>query len=181
MLMVVALGGNALIRRGEPLDADVQRRNIAVAADAIAEIAVGRDVIVTHGTGPLIGLLALQAEAYREVAPYPLDVLGAESEGMIGYLIEQAIANRLTDREVRSLLTRMVGDPDDSAFRARNKSIGPIYDSIEARRLAAKRGWTLARDDPGCRRVVPDQVCRLPSPVASSAVCAAGIRSRNAA
>jgi carbamate kinase len=155
VLVVVAVGGNALLRRDEPPEADVQQRNVATAAVAIAEVAAHRDVVVTHGNGPQIGLLALQAAAYGKVSPYPLDVLGAESEGMIGYLIEQEIANHLPGREVCSLLTRTVVDPNDPAFETPDKPIGPVYEPAEARRLAAERGWTIAPEGSAYRRVVP--------------------------
>src|ERR1700690_3153652 len=116
MLIVAALGGNALLRRNESLDAEVAQRNVKVAAAAIAEIAREHQVVVTHGNGPQIGLLALQSEAYRDVRSYPLDVLGAESEGMIGYLLEQELGNALPERQVASLLTQTVVDARDPAF-----------------------------------------------------------------
>jgi carbamate kinase len=156
MLIVAALGGNALLRRGEPLEAEVQRGNVKAAAAAIAELAEEHDVVVTHGNGPQIGLLALQSEAYREVRTYPLDVLGAESEGMIGYLLEQELGNALPRRHVVSLLTQVVVDPLDPGFRTPTKPIGPVYREAEAKRLAAERGWSVARDGAGTqwRRVV---------------------------
>src|ERR687883_77168 len=129
MLVVVALGGNALIRRGQRADVTVQRANVAVAVDAVAELAREHDVVVTHGNGPQVGLLALQAQAYSAVTPYPLDVLGAESEGMIGYLLEQELRNRLPGREVATLLTQVVVDRHDPAFRAPTKPVGPVYDA----------------------------------------------------
>ena len=152
--LVVALGGNALLRRGEPLDADAQARNIAVAADAIAELAAEYQLVITHGNGPQIGLLALAA-AESERPSFPLDVLGAESEGMIGYLIEQALANRLPGREVCTLLTQVVVAADDPAFAAPSKPIGLVYDRPDAEALAAARGWSVASEDGGWRRVVP--------------------------
>ncbi|HWQ24627.1 MAG TPA: carbamate kinase [Gaiellaceae bacterium] len=155
MRIVAALGGNALLRRGEPLEADIQRRNIARAVEALAPLGREHELVVTHGNGPQVGLLALQALAYPEVAPYPLDVLGAESEGMIGYLLEQELRNALPGRPVATLLTQVVVDPDDPAFRHPSKPIGPVYEEAEARRLAAQRGWTVAPDGPGWRRVVP--------------------------
>jgi len=153
--IVVALGGNALLRRGEPPGADAQRRNVEVAAAAVAEIASHHRVVVTHGNGPQVGLLALQSEAHREVPAYPLDVLGAESEGMIGYLLEQAFRSRLPEREVATLLTQVVVAHDDPAFGAPTKPVGPVYDESEARRLASERGFAIAPDGPGFRRVVP--------------------------
>lgn len=154
-LIVIALGGNALLRRGEPMDAANQRRNVDGAAEAIAALTDRYRIVVTHGNGPQVGLLALQAEAYTGASPYPLDVLGAESEGMIGYLIEQALGNRLGDRPVATLLTQIEVSPDDPGFSAPSKPIGPIYDEPEARRLAAERGWTVAPDGDSFRRVVP--------------------------
>jgi carbamate kinase len=153
--IVIALGGNALLRRGEPPEADVQQRNIAVAAAAIAAIAEDRSIVITHGNGPQVGLLALQAAALRDAAPYPLDMLGAESEGLIGYLIERELANCLPGRQIATLLTQVEVDPGDPAFRAPNKPIGPVYEAAAAQRLAAERGWTLAPDGEFVRRVVP--------------------------
>jgi carbamate kinase len=156
MLVVVALGGNALLRRGEPAEAEVQRANVATAVDAVAELAREHDVVVTHGNGPQIGLLALQGEAYRDVSSYPLDVLGAESDGMIGYLLDQALVNRLAGtRQVATLLTQLIVDPDDPAFAHPEKFIGPVYDKAAARRLAVERGWSMAPDGRFWRRVVP--------------------------
>ncbi len=156
MLVVIALGGNALLRRGEPLEADVQRRNLLTAVSkAIAPIACRHQVVVTHGNGPQVGLLALQAAAYKDVRPYPLDVLGAESEGMIGYLIEQTLSSELPGREIATLLTQVEVDPADPAFRNPTKPIGPVYDDMEAGRLAARTTWTWVRDGRGFRRAVP--------------------------
>lgn len=155
MRIVAALGGNALLRRGEPLAADLQRRNVARAVEALAPLGRGHELVVTHGNGPQVGLLALQSLAYAEVAPYPLDVLGAESEGMIGYLLEQELVNALPGRPVATLLTQVVVDADDPAFAHPTKPIGPLYREQEARRLAQERGWSIARDGDGWRRVVP--------------------------
>lgn len=155
MLVVAALGGNALLRRGEPADADHQRANVVSAIESILELAKHHRVVVTHGNGPQVGLLALQAEAYPQVAPYPLDVLGAESEGMIGYLLEQGLTNRLEDKPVATLLTQTVVDPADPAFQNPTKPIGPVYDQQTAQRLASERQWTVERDGEHWRRVVP--------------------------
>lgn len=154
MRVLAALGGNALLQRGEPADAPHQRRNVAAAAAALATIAAEHELVVTHGNGPQVGLLALQAEAYADVAPYPLDVLGAESEGMVGYLIEQGLRNRLPGREAATLLTQVVVDRHDPAFGIPTKPIGPVYGPAEARRLAADRGWAVYRDGQAWRRVV---------------------------
>jgi carbamate kinase len=119
MLVVLALGGNALLRRGEPLEFDVQRQNLQAAViGGLAPIARKHQVVITHGNGPQIGLLALQAAAYRDVSPYPLDVLGAESEGMIGYLVAQAMTNAVPGLDIATLLTQVEVDPDDPAFRS---------------------------------------------------------------
>lgn len=155
MLIVAALGGNALLRRGEAAEAVAQQRNIALAAATLAPIAEQHRLVVTHGNGPQVGLLALQAEAYTEVSPYPLDVLGAETEGMIGYLLEQELRNHIPGREVASLLTMVEVAGDDPAFAAPTKFVGPVYDEARARRLADSRGWSIAPDGPHWRRVVP--------------------------
>ena len=155
MRVVVALGGNALLRRGEPAEASTQRRNVEIAVTAIAELAAQHEVIVTHGNGPQVGLLALQGDAYQAVTPYPLDVLGAETEGMIGYLLDQELINALGARPVATLLTQVIVDPEDPAFRAPSKPIGPVYDRETAGRLAAERGWSVAPDGDRYRRVVP--------------------------
>jgi carbamate kinase len=152
--LVVALGGNALLRRGEPLEAWVQRRNIAAATRTLAELAPDHVVVVTHGNGPQVGLLALQGAAYGAVSPYPLDVLGAESEGMIGYLIETELRAALPGREVATLLTQVMVDAADPAFHHPTKPIGPVYDEAEARSLAEPRGWTVGRDGAHWRRLV---------------------------
>ena len=167
MLVVTALGGNALLRRGEPADVTTQRGNVATAVEAIAAVAAEHEVVVTHGNGPQVGLLALQGEAYEEVDPYPLDVLGAETEGMIGYLLEQELVNELGDARVATLLTQVVVDAGDSAFERPTKPIGPVFDRETAARLAAARGWTLAQDGGGQRRVVaspePRSIVELPT------------------
>ena len=154
MKIVVALGGNALLRRGELPTAEAQQHNVEIAADAVAALAHDHDVVVTHGNGPQVGLLALQAAAYADVPSYPLDVLGAESEGMIGYLLEQALENRAPGVPVASLLTQVVVDPADGAFTRPTKPIGPVYTREDAERLAVERGWAIAPDGTGFRRVV---------------------------
>src|SRR5512139_133197 len=146
MRVVIALGGNALLRRGQPLEAEIQRRNIGRAAAAIAAVALTHTVIVTHGNGPQVGLLALQAEADPRLRPYPLDILGAETEGMIGYLLEQELRNHVPGREVATLLTQVEVTADDPAFTHPTKPIGPTYSRADAERLAVERGWTIAPD-----------------------------------
>src|SRR5690348_451686 len=114
--VVVALGGNALLRRGEPAEAETQRRHVVEAATELAAAAHDHELVLTHGNGPQVGLLALESEAYRDVAPYPLDVLVAESQGMIGYLLAQALRSAVAPREVVTLLTQVVVEADDPAF-----------------------------------------------------------------
>ena len=155
MKIVIGLGGNALVKRGEPLEADVQRANIACAADAIAALAGAHAVVVTHGNGPQVGLLAMQSEACKEVTPYPLDILDAESEGMIGYLIEQAVESHLPERRVVTLLTQVEVRRDDPAFAKASKPIGPSYGAEQARQLERMHGWKMAPDGNRWRRVVP--------------------------
>jgi carbamate kinase len=153
---VIALGGNALLRRSDPMTTRVQRHNIAVAAQAIAPLAAEHSVIVVHGNGPQVGLLALQAEAYKGAEPYPLDVLDAGTQGMIGYLIQQELRSLLPPpSQVATLLTMIVVDPEDPAFANPTKFVGPIYTRDAADRLAAQKGWTFRQDGAGWRRVVP--------------------------
>ncbi len=154
-LVVAALGGNALLRRDEPLTDEAQERNAAAASRALADVAREHSLVVTHGNGPQVGLLALQAEALDLLHPVPLDVLGAQSEGMIGYLLERGLRRELPNVPVAALLTQVTVDPHDPAFHAPTKPIGPVLEEAEARRLAGERGWSIARDGPGWRRVVP--------------------------
>jgi carbamate kinase len=159
MRIVIALGGNALLRRGEPPTAANQRHNVRTAAAALAPIALRHDLVITHGNGPQVGLLALQGAAFRLDEPYPLDVLDAETEGMIGYLIEQELANQLpADRRCATLLTQIEVDPEDPAFSHPSKPIGPVYAEAEARKLAGERGWKIAQDGVHFRRVVPSPI-----------------------
>ena len=154
MLVVAAIGGSALLRPGEPFDAETQRRNVKVACKTIAEVAQDNQVVVTHGNGPQVGFLALQSEAQRDARANPLDVLGAETEGMIGYVLEQELVNALPRRDIATLLTQVVVDADDTAFQHPTKPIGPVYSEDDAARLAAERGWAIAPDRNGWRRVV---------------------------
>lgn len=156
MRIVVALGGNALLKRGEPLTAENQRANARIACAALAPIALDHDLVVSHGNGPQVGLLALQGAAYEEVDPYPLDLLGAQTEGMIGYVIQQELGNQLPEeRRIASLLTLVEVDPHDPAFDAPTKPIGPLYEHARAEQLASDRGWTFRPDGDALRRVVP--------------------------
>lgn len=156
MRVVVALGGNALLKRGQPMTAENQRENIRIAAKNLAPIAKKHQLIISHGNGPQVGLLALQAAAYREVAPYPLDILGAQTEGMIGYMIENELGNLLPfDRPFATLLTMIEVREEDPAFKNPTKFIGPIYDEETAKQLAKDKKWTVKQDGNYWRRVVP--------------------------
>jgi carbamate kinase len=156
MRVVVALGGNALLRRGEEMRSENQRENVRVACDALAPVAMEHELVISHGNGPQVGLLALQGAAYESVPTYPLDILDAEAQGMIGYLVEQELGNRLPfERPLATLLTMIEVDPDDPAFRDPSKPIGPIYDRSAADTLASERGWTFKPDGDAFRRVVP--------------------------
>ena len=153
--LVVALGGNALLKRGEPLEAEIQRKNIDLAAKTIAQLTSSWRVVLVHGNGPQVGLLALQNSAYEKVTPYPLDILGAESQGMIGYMLQQSLKNQLPNREVSVLLTQVEVDANDPAFENPTKYIGPVYDKAQADVLVAEKGWTVKADGQYFRRVVP--------------------------
>jgi len=169
MRIVAALGGNALIRRGQPLSVQTQRDNLAAAAQALAPLARAHELLITHGNGPQVGLLALQAAAYAGQSggeATPLDVLGAESEGMVGYLIEQALANLLPERRFATLLTQIEVDPADPAFAHPSKPIGPLYSEAELAALVRPAHWQFGRDGERWRRLVasprPLQVLELP-------------------
>ena len=160
MRVVVALGGNALLRRGEPMTAANQRANVLAACVALAPLARDHELVISHGNGPQVGLLALQGSAYKEVEPYPLDVLGAQTEGMIGYLIQQELGNQLPpDQHIASLLTLIESQPRRSAFGDPTKPIGPIYNETEAsasrRPRAGPSSPTAPASDGSCRRRRP--------------------------
>jgi carbamate kinase len=156
MRVVVALGGNALLKRGEPMTAEVQRANVRSAAPALAAVARQHGLVLSHGNGPQVGLLALQAAAYEKVEPYPLDVLGAQTQGMIGYVIEQELGNILPfEVPFATVLTMIEVDPADPAFRDPTKFVGPVYAKEEADQLAADKGWVFKQDGDAWRRVVP--------------------------
>jgi carbamate kinase len=184
MRLVVALGGNALLRRGEPMTIENQRRNVRIAAAALAPLARGHQLVITHGNGPQVGLLALQAAAYTAVPEYPLDVLGAETEGMVGYLLEQELGNLLPPEvHLATILTQIEVDPDDPAFSHPTKPIGPVYSRAEAERAATERGWAIAPDGTGWRRVVASphprrifeiDVIRLLAEAGIVVICAGG-------
>ena len=177
----MALGGNALLRRGEPMTVQNQRASISAACAALAPVAMEHELVISHGNGPQVGLLALQAAAYadtlgppRDAGPrgapggdhggdhggddtsYPFDVLGAQTEGMIGYLIEQELGNLLPmEKSLATLLTMVEVDAKDPAFADPSKPVGPVYTAEQASALAARRGWTVRRDGEHWRRVVP--------------------------
>ncbi len=156
MRVVVALGGNALAQRGEPMTVANQRANVRVACRALAPVALEHELVVSHGNGPQVGLLSLQASAYDEESTYPFDVLGAQTEGMIGYLIEQELGNLLPfETPIATILTMTEVDPDDPAMSNPTKFVGPVYSEADARRIAAERGWTVRQDGEHWRRVVP--------------------------
>jgi carbamate kinase len=156
MRVVVALGGNALARRGEPMTADHLRSNVRSTCQALASLAREHELVITHGNGPQVGLLALQNLAYQDVAAYPLDILGAETQGMIGYVVQQELSNALDgEREVAAIITTTVVDEADPAFDRPTKLIGPTYTAEDAAEAAATYRWTIARDGNAYRRVVP--------------------------
>jgi carbamate kinase len=156
MRVVVALGGNALLKRGEPLTAENQRINVRSAAPALAAVAEEHQLVLSHGNGPQVGLLALQAAAYTEVEAYPLDVLGAQTEGMIGYVLEQELGNAMPpDAPLATILTMVQVDSQDPAFRDPTKFVGPVYTQDQADALTAAKGWTFKPDGDAWRRVVP--------------------------
>jgi carbamate kinase len=161
MRIVVALGGNALLRRGQVMSVENQRENVRVACDRLAPVAERHDLVISHGNGPQIGLLALEEAAYEDAPDAPLDVLGAETQGMIGYLIEQELGNRLPfEKPIATLLTMIEVAPDDPAFGEPTKPIGPLYDDAAAAALAHERGWVFKNDGDRMRRVVPSPAPR---------------------
>lgn len=156
MRLLIALGGNALLKRGEPMTAQNQRANVRTACEQIAKAYEGNELIISHGNGPQVGLLALQNNAYKAVPMYPLDVIGAESLGMIGYMIQQELANFVPkSATLCNVLTQTEVDPKDPAFQHPTKPVGPVYTKEEAEALAAKEGWSIAPDNDKFRRVVP--------------------------
>ena len=161
MLIVVALGGNALLQRGQPMTADMQRGNIRIAAQALAPVAKQHQLVLSHGNGPQVGLIALQQASYKQVEPYPFDVLGAQTEGMIGYMLEQELGN-LVPFEVpfATILTMIEVDPNDPAFQNPTKFIGPVYDEADAKQMEAAKGWAFKKDGDKWRRVVPSPTPR---------------------
>lgn len=156
MRVVAALGGNALLQRGQPLTADNQRANARTACRALAPLAREHELVVSHGNGPQVGLLALQGASYGDVPVYPLDLLGAQTDGMIGYLIQQELGNELPfDVKLATLLTMVEVDAADPAFENPTKPIGPIYTKKEAEQLGKEKDWAFKPDGDAYRRVVP--------------------------
>ncbi|MGP0988703.1 carbamate kinase, partial [Serratia sp. CY66160] len=153
--LVIALGGNALLQRGAVLSAENQYKSIALIADAIGKLAQKYRIAIVHGNGPQVGLLALQNLAYRDVPPYPLDILVAESQGMIGYMLAQQLSASHPQQPVSTLLTRVLVDAQDADYQAPSKFIGPVYAPEQRQALEAKYGWTLKADGNYIRRVVP--------------------------
>jgi carbamate kinase len=181
MKIVIALGGNALLARGEPLTAERQQANVDKAARAIAPLVNLHSTVITHGNGPQVGLLALQAGMSRD--DWPLDVVDAESEGMIGYLIEQALENQLPGRQIATLLTQVEVDATDPGFRRPAKPVGPTYSAAEAAALETTRRWSMMPDGAGYRRAVPSpeprrivemKAIRLLLAAGATVICAGG-------
>lgn len=159
--MVVGLGGNALLERAERPDADVQERHVRRAVAALVPVADEHALVVTHGNGPQVGLLAAESEKDPDLRhPYPFDVLGAQTQGMIGYWLLQALENALPGRDVAAVLTQTVVDAGDPAFEDPQKFVGPVYDRETAERLSGERAWKMRRDEGGFRRVVPSPAPR---------------------
>lgn len=184
MRIVVALGGNALLQRGQKPDADVQEQNVATAAAALAPIAARHELVITHGNGPQVGVLALQsASDPRLTTPYPFDVLGAQTQGMIGYWLLQALQNHLPGRQVAAIINQTLVEANDPAFENPTKFVGEVYGEEEARALGEKRGWVMRPDgdkwrrvvgSPQPRRVVETRLIRLLLNSGAVVVCAGG-------
>ncbi|MET9885657.1 carbamate kinase [Streptomyces sp. NPDC006430] len=184
MRVVIALGGNALLRRQERPDASVQLANVRAAVAALAPLADRHELVITHGNGPQVGVLALESAADRSLSsPYPFDVLGAETQGMIGYWLLQSLQNALPERQVCALLNQTLVSAADPAFAEPEKFVGPVYERAEAERLAAERGWTVKQDgshwrrvvaSPRPQRVVETRLIRLLLDSGAVAVCAGG-------
>jgi carbamate kinase len=184
MRIVIAIGGNALLQRGQRPDAEVQRANAVRAVEALAPLAAEHELVISHGNGPQVGMLALESAADPALeVPYPLDVLGAQTQGMIGYWLLQALQNALPGRQVAALLDQTLVSADDPAFAAPTKFVGPVYDEPTARRLAGERGWQIAADgrywrrvvaSPKPRRVVETRIIRSLLTAGTVVVCAGG-------
>ena len=159
MRIVVALGGNALLKRGEPMTAQNQSANIRLAAEQLAKVKPKNELIISHGNGPQVGLLALQHAAYyaqdSKIEPYPLDVLVSQTVGMIGYMLQQELTNLLPVTPTQTLVTQVIVDEHDPAFSKPSKPIGQVYTQAEAEKLAIEKGWTVMPDGQYYRRAVP--------------------------
>jgi carbamate kinase len=156
MRIVAALGGNALLERGEPPEAGLQEAHVVRAVRALAPLAAGHDLVITHGNGPQVGMLALESAHDPALSrPYPFDVLGAQTQGMIGYWLVQALQNELPGRQAACLVSRTLVRGDDPAFGRPSKFVGPVYDEQRAKALAAGQHWEVRPDGARWRRVVP--------------------------
>ena len=184
MRIVVALGGNALLRRGQKPDADVQEQNVATAVTALAPLAAEHELVITHGNGPQVGVLALQSASDPHLTtPYPFDVLGAQTQGMIGYWLLQSMQNALPGRQVAAIINQTLVEANDPAFADPTKFVGEVYDEQEAHLLADERGWTVKPDgdkwrrvvgSPKPQRVVETRLIRLLLESGAIVVCAGG-------
>ena len=155
MKVVVALGGNALLQRGQNQSADNQIENVRIASQSLAKIAKEHELLIVHGNGPQVGLLALQNEAYGDVENYPFDILGAETQGMVGYMLQRELKSLLANKNISTIVTQMLVDTKDPAFENPTKFIGPIYTQDQAQKLAKEKGWVVKEDGKAWRRVVP--------------------------
>lgn len=161
MRVIVALGGNAVLKRGQAPDADVQQANIRTAVRTLARLALEHELVITHGNGPQVGLLAVESAADPSLTrPYPFDTLGAQTQGMIGYWMQQALQNALPGRQVLAVVTQTLVTAVDPAFEHPTKFVGQVYEREQAEKLAAEHGWTVGRDGAHWRRVVPSPVPR---------------------
>jgi carbamate kinase len=182
--IVIAIGGNALLERGQKPEAATQQANAIRAVEALAPLAARHEVVITHGNGPQVGMLALESAADPALErPYPLDVLGAQTQGMIGYWLLQALQNTLPGRQVAAIVNQTLVSAADPAFADPTKFVGPVYDEATATRLAAERGWQVKADGAYWRRVVPSpapkrvvetRIIRLLLSSGAIVVCAGG-------
>ncbi len=184
MRLVVAVGGNALLERGERPEAEIQELHALTAVESLAPLAAEHELVVTHGNGPQVGLLAVESTRDPDLDhPFPLDVLGAQTQGMIGYFFLQALENLLPDRTVASLICQTLVAADDPAFAEPAKFVGSVMDEAEAHAQAQRYGWTVRPDGLRWRRVVPSpeprQIVELPTvrrllELGTVVVCAGG-------
>lgn len=154
-IIVVAIGGNALLQRGEVMSCENQKKSIARTSESLAELSQDYRLVIVHGNGPQVGLLSLQNDAFKDCPPYPFDVLGAETQGMIGYLIQQGLNAAIDDQYTTTILTRMVVDAKDPAISNPTKFIGPVYNELQSQTLSQENGWIMKPDGEYWRRVVP--------------------------